>query len=79
MVLDIGVLVKGTGRKMAYPKSYDYIPPGLYRFLVSKSGEHKLGIKEVKIMFLRDWCQRLSFKCEHPHDRIAYASGTTKP
>lgn len=55
---------------MTHPKSYDYIPPGLYRFLVNKSGQHRLGIKELKIMFMRDWCLRLGYKCEHPHDRI---------
>ena len=52
---------------------YDYIPPGLFRFLTAKSGEEVLGLKELKIMFLRDWCEKLGFKCEHPHNRITNA------
>lgn len=58
---------------MAHPMAYDYIPPGLFRFLTAKSGEEVLSLKELKIMFLRDWCERLGFKCEHPHNRITNA------
>lgn len=53
--------------------AYDYIPPGLFRFLTAKSGEEVLSLKELKIMFLRDWCERLGFKCEHPQNRITNA------
>jgi hypothetical protein len=79
MVLDIGVLVKGTGSKMAHPKSHDYLPLGMFRTMLQIAGDNKLSVKEVKIMFLRYWCEQFGFKCEHLDERIAYAENTHKP
>ena len=58
---------------------YSFMPAGMYRHLVKIAGDNKLSIKELEIMFVRDWCYRTGFKCEHPHDRVAFAKTDKKP
>jgi hypothetical protein len=52
----------------------------MYRLLLQLAGDNgELSVKEVEIMFLRDWCERFGFKCEHPHKRIVYSINTGIP
>lgn len=37
---------------------YSFMPAGMYRHLVKIAGDNKLSIKELEIMFVRDWCYR---------------------
>lgn len=65
---------------MTHPKSHNFIPIPMYRMILQLAGDNgELSVKEVEVMFLRDWLERFGFKCEHPHNRIVFSQKTGVP
>jgi len=50
--------------------TFEYVPPSLYNFLIQLAEKNKLGILELKTMFIRKVANDLGFYC--PHESIGY-------
>lgn len=59
---------------MAGHHGFDYLPPGIYAHLIKISRENELSVKELKMMFIQEWCQKTGFRCEHPFKKMKYDS-----
>ena len=58
---------------MAGHHGFSYFPPAIYADLVVLSRENDLSVKELEVMFVRYWVEKITKrKCDHPTKKLKY-------